>query len=267
MTNEYRSVSQVTQYERCPYAYYLQRRKKAWEKPAAWTAQGTAFHSAIEAYEGGEATTAEEMADEYRKVYAGQINRLTADTPNLRFWFDSRQGGGESDIRRRYYLGLAQVQDYYDWRTGPGAEDVFWVTEDGRPGIELRFDSDFEGVKVRGYIDAILDTGDNTVRVRDAKSGNKPGDTFQLKTYGIALKREHGVEATTGDFWMGLKSGKHRGPTPKKPYDLTVVSESEVIDRFHAADEGIRAAKFDPKPDTSVCWSCSVQTSCEFWTG
>lgn len=263
MTDDYRSVSQVTQYEKCPHAYYLQRRLRVWEKPAAWTAQGTAFHAAIEAYERGEAADVEEMKNVFREVYAREINRMTEVTPNMAFWFDSRQGHGENDVRRRYDIGLRQVRDYHQWRTGKGSGDVIWVSEDGTPGIELRFDADFRGVKVRGFIDQILDLGDGRVHVRDAKSGNKPGEPFQLKVYGMALEQIHGVQAITGDFWMGEKAGKHRGPHPKKPVDLTGLSESEVIDRFHAVDEGIRDEQFDPKPGPN-CWSCPVQTSCKY---
>lgn len=264
MTAPHRSPSQVTQYERCPYAYCLQRVRNVWEKPAAWTAQGTAFHSAIEAYERGQAVTAEDMETVFRDVYAAEIGRLAAVTPNMRYWFDSRQGSGEADVERRHRLGLAQVRDYYEWRSGEGAREVVWVAEDGTPGIELGFNADFEGVPVRGYIDLVVEDRGRAF-VRDAKSGNEPGDAFQLKTYAIALEDLYDVQVDAGDFWMGAKNGKHRGPT--KPIDLASVPRASVIERYHAADVAIKAERFDPRPDRSVCWSCSVRSSCEYRAG
>lgn len=259
----HRSVSQVTQYERCPHAYYLQRIARVWEKPAAWTAQGTAFHAAIEAYELGHARTESDMLDEFRQVYAREIDRALEHTPNTDYWFDSWQGSGAEDIRRRYLIGLDQVQDYYDWRTGPGVGDVVWVSDDGTPGVEIRTEVDFDGVAMVGYIDLVLavSRSADAVHVRDAKSGNRPGETFQLKVYGMSLEKVHGVEAVTGDYWLGKKSGRRRGPT--KTTNLDQISESEVVDRIHAADEGIKAEKFDPRPDKSVCFVCSVRSSCQ----
>src|SRR5690606_40927541 len=78
-------------------------------------------------------------------------------------------------------------------------EEVIWVAEDGTPGIELGFDVDLDGVRVRGYIDQVLKAdSDDSVRVRDVKTGAQPGDALQLKVYAVALEDTYDVRAPTG---------------------------------------------------------------------
>src|SRR6516164_8393805 len=87
----------------------------------------------------------------------------------------------------------------------------------GTPGIELGFDIDLDGVLIRGFIDAIvvryLEDGTRELVVRDHKTGNNPGDDFQLGVYSVALAEQFGSMATGGDYWMG-RSGK-----PTYPFD------------------------------------------------
>src|SRR5690606_11056717 len=113
--------------------------------------------------------------------------------------------------------------------------------------------SDLDGVRMRGYIDLVLQD-----LVRDVKTGALPGDTFQLAVYSVALEEQFGHKVSRGDYWMG-KSGK-----PTMPYDLPNVSRQEIVYCVHAADEGIRAGEFDPKPSPDNCRRCTVATSCPF---
>lgn len=257
----YRSVSQLQQYERCPYAYYLARVKRAWQRPAAWLAQGTALHEAVEAYERSGRTMALEAAqDVFREAYRREINEACAVTPNWQYWFKSGPYAPAQDIPRRMQLGLDQVRRYFDWTAGH-PEEAVWIAPDGTPAIELGFDIDLDGVRVRGYIDAVItikSTFDSELRVRDHKSGNNPGDDFQLGVYGLAVAETYGEMPPFGDYWMG-RSGKATAP-----FDLSAWPKDRVTEVFHGLEDNIQAGRFPARPEPSKCKFCDVSAICEY---
>lgn len=253
------SVSQYKQYERCPMAWYLSRVEKAWQRPAAWLPQGSAVHEAGEAWErSGRTMTLEEMQQVYTESYDNHVNTYCDVTPNLEWWFWSGPYNGEADINRRYDLGLQQCGRMLDWY-GKHQDEVVWIAPDGTPGIELGFDIDLDGIEIRGFIDLIMSNlcGDE-IYVRDNKTGNKPGDDFQLGVYKVAMEVTHGAYAPTGDYWMG-KTGK-----PTKPYDLTDWTRETVRDKFVELQDNINAGNFPPDPEPSKCRFCDVSYSCQY---
>lgn len=262
-----RSVSQLNQYVRCPQAYKLGRIDKVWARPAAWLPQGTAFHAAAELHEVwlsyGMPLSLEEAQDIYRWFYAEGINDLTTETPNFEWWFWSGPYGGERDVERRYHIGLEQVEKFMAWRECPGQE--IWITPDGTPAIELAFVVRFGDVMVRGYIDAVV-VVNGELRVRDYKTGNTPGDDFQLGVYARAIESMFpGVKVPSGDYFMAGKKGK-----PAKvisPYSsLDHWTHDMVSDRFAEVEEQIQAGKFEPLPEPSKCGFCDVNYSCPVFT-
>lgn len=256
---EHRSVSQLKLYERCPQAYYLSRIQKVWSRPAAWLAQGSACHEAFEAWErSGRTMTVEDAQNVFRDSYERHINEACEATPNFQAWFKSGPYDGQTDVERRYLLGLEQTARYIDWYT-QHPEEVIWVAPDGTPGIELGFDIDLDGVHVRGFIDAVIVSPDGELIVRDAKTGNQPGDDFQLGVYAVAVAESFGVpQPTQGDYWMG-KSGK-----PTYPYDLSEWSRERVSGKFRELEDNITAGRFDADPEPSKCRFCDVASSCSF---
>ncbi|GAB4584438.1 RecB family exonuclease [Nocardia sp. IFM 10818] len=257
----HRSVSQLQQYEKCPYAYKLARIDRVWSRPAAWLAQGSAVHTVAEMYERSERTmTLQAAQDLFREEYSTEIAKYTERTPNFEFWFWSGPYNGERDIERRYGIGLEQVAKYLDWYERH-PEEVIWIAPDGTPGIELGFNIDLDGVRVRGYIDAVIQNGDE-VRVRDNKTGNQPGGDFQLGVYSVALADEYGIDPPqVGDYWMG-RSGK-----PTKDYRIGEWTRERVTEAFHELEGNIRAERFEPKPDPDKCRFCDVKASCAFAMG
>lgn len=267
-----RSVSQLKQFERCPYSYYLARIKKVWQRPAAWLPQGTAEHEAVEWWErGGRLASLEAMLDYFSAAYDKEVTAYLKITPNPQYWSQSGQYGGERDILRRRGKGLEQIEAYYRYHTTlPGSRDVIWVAPDGTPGIELGFDIDLDGVRVRGYIDQMIqrplsipqhtDEGVVTheLRVRDFKSGNNPGDDFQLAVYGIAIGASYGVEVPLGDYFMG-RAGK-----PTAPFDLTKWPRARVADSFAELEAQLDRGDFPPAPEVDKCHFCDVSASCEY---
>jgi putative RecB family exonuclease len=254
----HRSVSQLKLYERCPYAYKLSRLDGVWQRPAAWLAQGSAVHEAAEMYErSGRTMTVEQAQDVFRESYATHINEACETTPNFRRWFASGPYGGELDIERRYGIGLEQVAKYIAWYDSH-PDEVIWVADDGTPGIEIGFDIDLDGVLVRGFIDAVIRHGDEII-VRDNKTGNSPGDDFQLGVYGVALAEQYGINPpTVGDYWMG-RTGK---PTVK--YQIGDWTRERVSAKFAELEANIQAGRFEPDPEPSKCRFCDVSASCDY---
>jgi len=252
------SVSQVNSYDRCAYGYKLERIDKAWQRPAAWLSQGSAVHEAAEAYEkSGRTMSLEDMQNVFIESYARLTNEMLEVTPNMDFWHASGPYRGDVDIQRRFGIGLDQCRiyrDYYELHP----DEVLWISPDGEPGAEIGFDLDMDGVLVRGYIDALIETEDGVV-VRDLKSGNLPGDAFQLGVYAVAMEQQYpGVEIAGGDYHM-VKQNKMVARDIKGEW-----SREEVIAKFKEVEKKIEAEEFPPNPSDNNCRFCSVANSCEW---
>lgn len=257
---KHRSVSQHNTYKQCAYRYKLEKLDKVWQRPAAWLSQGTAVHAALEAWERSERTMSlEAMQEVFAEEYAISNNEMSEVTPNFEYWFASGPYKGEVDIVRRFDIGREQCEKLIDWYTRHPDEKI-WVTPDGTPAIELGFEVVLDGVLVRGFIDCVMDTPQGLV-VRDLKTGNLPGDTFQLATYAAAMKDMFGVDIVKGDYLMG-KTGK-----PTLVYDLAETPREEVAEAFKELDNNVKAGKFPADPDDKKCRFCSVSSSCEFAFG
>ncbi len=265
----YRSVSQYKDYVSCPQKYFLQRLERAWQRPAAWLPQGTAVHEAAEAWErSGRTMTLEAVQQVFAEAYAREVNKLCEDSPNFRVWFRSGPYDGEQDVERRFLLGLEQIRRYVEYYTEKHPEEVIWITPEGTPAIELKFEASFGGVDVRGYIDQVTTVTSGATPepsrmepplvVRDIKSGNTPGDDFQLATYARALEQQYDVEISSGDYWMG-RSGK-----PTIPYALDYWTAERLGEEYARVDDGIKGESFDPVPESSKCRFCSVASACDF---
>jgi putative RecB family exonuclease len=200
--------------------------------------------------------TLEAAQDVFRDSYAKHIGEACEVTPHFESWFASGPYAGELDIERRYHIGLEQVGKYIDWyQSHP--EEVIWISEDGTPGIEIGFDIELDGVPVRGFIDAVIDQGEYGIWVRDNKTGNKPGDDFQLGVYAVALAEQYGIEKPMfGDYWMG-RTGK-----PTAVYPLDEWDREAVTAKFRWLEEQIEAGNFPAYPEPSKCRFCDVSASC-----
>lgn len=262
----YRSVSQLKQYERCPHSWYLARVLKSWSRPAAWLPQGSAVHTVAEHIErrklAADPLDLEQAQDLFRSEYANEVAKYTEVTPNFEYWFKSGPYGGAVDVERRYEIGLGQVEKFMRWDEAH-PEEVIWVAPDGTPGIELAFEIELDGIPVRGYIDAIVVAENGDLIVRDYKTGNSPGDDFQLGVYGVAIAETYaGVsQPVLGDYWMA-RSGK-----PTYPFDLRDWTRERVSQKFQELDENIRLERFDPLPEASKCNFCDVALACKYREG
>jgi len=242
-------------------AYKLSRLDKVWSRPAAWLGQGSAEHEAIEAWEkSGRTMTAEQTKVVFTESYEKHINQACETTPNFEAWFKSGPYGGQLDIERRYLIGLEQIDKLIGWYE-KHPEEVIWVAPDGTPGIEIGFDIDLDGVQVRGFIDAIIEHPTEGLIVRDLKTGNQPGDDFQLGVYSVGLAETYGIEPPQiGDYLMG-KTGK-----PTYPYQIGEWTRERVSQAFRQLEDNIVAGRFDADPEPSKCRFCDVSWACDYAT-
>jgi putative RecB family exonuclease len=264
-----RSVSQTEQYEKCSWQFYLQRVERTVPRPAAWSFQGTAFHSAAEKFEKEyREPSAEEMVQLFSDQYSALVNKALDKEPNLDRWLTASKKPAGQDIEERYALGQQQVARYVEWSQENQPE--IWVDGEGwngfdiedaptnpTQGLELYFKVELGGVVVRGYIDQLpLDGGPSTVRVRDLKTGSTKSE-FQLQTYAVAVRKQFGLEVNRGDWYLG-KTHKL-----SKPVDLSEVTEEQVAARYVAMDQGVKAGRFEAAPGFH-CNFCDVSHACSF---
>ncbi|MFE8916864.1 RecB family exonuclease [Streptomyces globisporus] len=257
-----RSVSQTEQYEKCGYRFYLQRVERVQERPAAWSFQGTAFHSAGEEYErSGRTKSEEEMVQLFSDQYSALVNKAMQKEPNLDWWMTAMKKPAGQDIEDRYKLGQSQVREYVRW-SEVHQPRIAWIEKgpDAVPALEFYFKVELGGIQVRGYIDQLVEDDEEPgqYRVRDLKTGATKS-AFQLETYKVAVEKQLGLEVNSGDWW----TGKTGGLSPKKPLDLSEVTEEQVAARYVAMDQGVKAGKFEPNPGFD-CGFCSVSHACSF---
>jgi putative RecB family exonuclease len=251
MTDEWRSPSQLNEYSRCPYSYYLSRRKKVWKRPAAWLAHGVAVHKAMEVWEqSGRQMTLDQVLQVFRNEYSAQINEELKATPNPRTWFSSGPYNGSKDIPRRYQVGQDHVRNLMDYYI-KYPDQVPDVIEE-RLGVEYEFDIHFGETRVVGFIDLVMNG-----MPYDYKTGTTPGGDEQLATYAGVLKKNHDIPFSNGFYFMA-RTGK-----PTRPYDLTGWSLERLEDVYGELDQKIKAEEFPPTPG-DACRVCPVSTSCEF---
>ncbi|MFH8346771.1 RecB family exonuclease [Streptomyces sp. NPDC018045] len=250
-----RSVSQTEQYERCAYRFYLQRVERVVPRPAAWSFHGTAFHAAAEAVElSGRTMTAEEAVQLFSERYTVLVNAALDKEPDTDLWLAAGRVTGGEDIERRYALGQEQTAQYVEWAAVNDSET--FMTPQGEPGLELYFMVELGGVRVRGYIDQLVQDADGSVRPRDWKTGSMKSK-FQLETYGVATRKLFGAEVNKADWYLA-KEGRL-----SRPVALDKVTEEGVGERYAAMDAGVKAGRFPASPDFA-CRFCDVSHACSF---
>ncbi|MFD7257161.1 RecB family exonuclease [Streptomyces sp. NPDC059874] len=247
-------MSQVEQYEKCAHQFYLRRVEGVTPRPAAWSHQGTSFHTACEAVErSGRQMSTKAAVTLFSNEYSAAVNRALEDEPDLNRWMTAGPDGA-SDIEARYTLGQEQTASYVRWTKEN--EPELWKAEDGTLGVELHLTAEIGGVRVQGYIDQLVTEPDGSIRIRDLKTGTTKS-RFQLETYAVLVRKALGLEVHRGDWYQAKKGGLTR------PVDLAGVTEDEVGERYMQMDQSVKRAEFEPNPGFG-CRFCDVSHACPF---
>ncbi|WP_425457710.1 PD-(D/E)XK nuclease family protein [Catellatospora sichuanensis] len=248
-------MSQWSTFTKCGEQFRLEKVARAPQRPAAWFAQGIAFHSAAELWELSERESSpDDVVDYYTAEYDRLIDEGKAKEPDLARWLTGGRTRADDDISRRRERGADQVRTYMTYALG--APEKCWTFQ-GDPAVEVEFELDLDGIKVIGFIDNLPVWPDGRVTVRDWKTGSKrPEWEFQLGVYALAVEELTGYRPRWGDFWMA-KDGR-----PDKPVDLSVFTRDRVTRWFKNADTAIRLGLFNPNPG-DACRTCGVSDFCQ----
>lgn len=257
---KHKSVSQINTYLGCSEAYRLKYVDKPPipPMPAAWLAQGTAYHETIDIWETSGRSTLVDLTDTFHDKYDLAIEKMKLEQPDLRLWLKAPKKKTEDDIAERRVRGLKQIQDYVDY----AEENPFYFTavDEWTMGIEVPFEITLGNVLIRGAIDQIrLITDDpfQGVHVVDLKTGNRESASIQLGTYKVAVEKIFGWPVTRASFFYA-KDSKLVGLD--KP-DLARYTESYVTELYEALDRGIENKVFIPNPG-GQCLLCPVKKFC-----
>lgn len=249
------SYSSFDTFQQCGEKYRLTRILKVQEEQAWWLYGGTAFHTATEWWDMGDAHAipeiwqaawekATEEIDRTKPIRAGgRATKAFPDKENEAWWMEH---------------GPLMLQDYVKWRDTSG-----WVIYEDNdvPFIEWEFTitlprPDGDEIPIKGYVDRVFVTPEGEVVVVDLKTGgHAPAASTQLGVYAVALAQRGGVRPLLGAYYMARKGDltEQRSLIHYTPEMLSYWMGSFV--------DSVRDERFVPHV-TSMCQSCMVAPFC-----
>lgn len=251
----HRSVSQLNKYAGCSEEYrlsYVDRVNN--DRPAAWLAQGTAFHIAVDEWESSGRSPLFDIVDRYRVVYNQEIAAMKSKQPDLNKWLHSPRTKTEDDISAREDRGIQQIRNYVSFC----GNHPFFIKDidEFTIALEVPFEIEIGGIAVKGAIDQILQLPDG-VEVRDLKTGNREAGKIQLGVYAYAVEKIFGWPVKQASF-LYAKDSKIVTVTRE---ELNRYNEKYLSDLFSTLESGIQAGVFLPNPSAS-CSLCPVRDYC-----
>ena len=208
------SYSSLSQYERCPRSYYLNKVRSAQEKQTWFFPVGTAVHESIEAY-----VSTGDVPD-FESILFPLLQSQLALEPDDVNWLS---GGSATEpiIRdRAVQLGKDCVENAVLFLEDIEVHHVEYDATGMLPGCP---------VPVKAYVDILGEHKKHGPVIVDWKtSRQKPKDALQLETYAALLKlRKLDFEYKTG-LWGMLRPG-----VPKaRPIDLSNVDAAALGKRY-----------------------------------
>jgi putative RecB family exonuclease len=251
----HRSVSQLAKYASCSEQYRLSYVDKVLDfSPAAWLAQGTAFHLAVEGWEQAGRSELFDICQAYVVAYDAEIAAFRSRQPDLTRWSHSPRSKVEDDIQSRRERGEQQVKSYqlYAESNNFMIKDI----DDFTLAIEVPFEVEIGGVVIKGAIDQIL-VDPLGVEVRDLKTGNREATYLQLGIYAFVVEKIFGWPVTRASYYYA-KDSKIVTLSRK---DLDRYSEEYLTSMFQSLETGIKEQVFIPNPGDG-CLFCPVKDYC-----
>lgn len=225
------------------------------QNPAAWLAQGTAFHEAVRIWE--ESGRSVDIVNKYEEIYDYEIEKMKLREPDLKVWLRAPSKSTPQDIKERRDRGANMALQYKNIHTfGEGKDSVLMDIDDYTIAVEVPFQFSLGDVEIKGSIDQILLHPDG-VEVRDLKTGNREQSNIQLAIYVIAVEKIFGWKVVRASYYYA-KDGKI---TTLYRKELDRYTEAYLSDLFQTLDRGISNGVYLPNPG-SQCTLCPVRKYC-----
>lgn len=251
----HRSASQYNRYLQCGESYRLQSVERVPQNPAAWLAQGTAFHESVRVWE--ESGRSVDIVDTYMTFYDTEIEKMKARQPDLKEWLRAPSKTTPVDIRERRDRGANMALTYAKIHVdGPGKQSVIADIDEYTIGVEVPFEFSLGDVVIKGSIDQILLCEDG-VEVRDLKTGNREQSSMQLAIYTLAVEKIFGWKVKRASYYYA-KDGKIVSLSRDQ---LNRYDETYLTELYSALDRGITNEVYLPNPGTQ-CTLCPVRKYC-----
>jgi len=259
MTKRYhRSVSQMGGYTECSERFRLTRmvKPRLVSRPASWFASGHAQHEAIDVFEKSERRT--DPVSDYYDLYDAEIEKLTAEQPNLDLWMKPPRSTTTADISNRRKGGAKGIENYLTYCEEPWE---IWRFPDGTQALEVSYDITLGDVPLKGAVDRLVWwPKDNRVVIEDLKGGNRVKKYFQLGDYALVMNLLHHdilPEPITFGRYFYLKDG---GVSEWQNLSWRY-NEAYRTEAYKKLDEGIQNSIFLPNPGDH-CTLCPVSSWC-----
>lgn len=210
MIIEYLSASRLNTYIDCPFRYFLQYHLKLPELKgdSIATHKGSAVHEALELYVKEDKDYVKHLKAYYEKYKVWEFDNRK---PNRGFPHPVEKDcqsckWAVHDTMGPYICSVANRNiDQLEGCPKPNFEDDLKILEHTiiRPdsvlnrkiiGAEVAFEKEYEGFKVRGFMDLVTEIDDETLEVRDYKTGNYTKNTdqafkdLQMRVYSMVAK-------------------------------------------------------------------------------
>jgi putative RecB family exonuclease len=253
---QHRSVSQLLKYSNCSEQYRLEYVDKVDNtfRPAAWLAQGSAFHETVQLWEESGRSPAFDIGRTFVVIYNREIESFKQRQPDLKKWLHGLKTSTQDDIDNRRDLGIKQLQNYVDF----AESDNFIIKDidDYTLAVEVPFVVTLGSIELKGAIDQILLLPDG-VEVRDLKTGNRESANLQLAIYVLVVEKLFGWPVQKASYYYAKDSKL----VTLSRNQLDRYSEEYLTELFNALDTGIRNQVFIPNPG-SGCILCPVKDNC-----
>lgn len=252
----HRSLTQLNTYNNCGELYRIRYVDKPDEPlpPAAWLAQGTAYHEAVRYWEESGRSSLVDIGGVFDSFYDAEISKMKEKEPDTNKWLRAPSKKPEVDIKDRKEKGRSQAEDYVVYANmNPFAiKDIDEYTM----GIEVPFEINLGKVPVKGAIDLILAI-ENGVEVRDLKTGNRESANIQLGLYKVAVEKIFRWPVRRASFFYAKDSKL----VTLLERDLAKYTEEYVTYLFETLDNGVKSRIFLPNPG-SQCTLCPARKYC-----
>jgi putative RecB family exonuclease len=251
----HRSVSQLSKYSECSEQYRLMYVDKVKvNAPAAWLAQGTAFHEAVDIWESSGRSPQVDIGQTYLLAYDREIEAMKTHQPDMARWLKAPKTKTEDDIATRRLRGVEQLRNYVEF--AETSNFVIKDIDDYTLALEVPFEIELGGVTLKGAIDQILLLPDG-VEVRDLKTGNRESGKIQVAVYVLVVEKIFKWPVKKASYYYA----KDSKVVTISRQELDRYSESYLSELFSTLDKGITHGVFLPNPGTQ-CTLCPVRDYC-----